>query len=58
MEAIVPGELLRLRAEMKLPGLAWLELHVGRDDDGRTSFRQRAIFQPHGLTGHAYWRAI
>jgi uncharacterized protein YbjT (DUF2867 family) len=58
VEAIVPGELLRLRAEMKLPGLAWLELHVGRDEDGRTSYRQRAIFQPHGLTGHAYWRSI
>ena len=58
VEAIVPGELLRLRAEMKLPGLAWLELYVGRDDDGRTSYRQRAIFQPHGLTGHAYWRSI
>ncbi len=58
VEAIVPGELLRLRAEMKLPGLAWLELHVGRDDDGRTRYRQRAIFQPHGLTGHAYWRSI
>ncbi len=58
VEAIVPGELLRLRAEMKLPGLAWLELHVGRDDDGRTTYRQRAIFQPHGLTGHAYWRSI
>jgi uncharacterized protein YbjT (DUF2867 family) len=58
VEAIVPGELLRLRAEMKLPGLAWLELHVGRGEDGRTSYRQRAIFQPHGLTGHAYWRSI
>jgi uncharacterized protein YbjT (DUF2867 family) len=58
VEAIVPGELLRLRAEMKLPGLAWLELHVGRDENGRTSYRQRAIFQPHGLTGHAYWRSI
>ncbi|HWG13795.1 MAG TPA: SDR family oxidoreductase [Streptosporangiaceae bacterium] len=58
VEAIVPGELLRLRAEMKLPGLAWLELHVGRDEEGRTSFRQRAIFQPHGLAGHAYWRSV
>ena len=58
VEAIVPGELLRLRAEMKLPGVAWLELHVGRDDEGRTSYRQRAIFQPHGLAGHAYWRSI
>jgi uncharacterized protein YbjT (DUF2867 family) len=58
VETIVPGQLLRLRAEMKLPGLAWLELYVGRDDDDRTTYRQRAIFQPHGLTGHAYWRSI
>ena len=58
VETIRPGELLRLRAEMKLPGLAWLELRVGRDDDGRTTYRQRAIFQPRGLAGHAYWRSI
>jgi uncharacterized protein YbjT (DUF2867 family) len=58
VEAITPGGLLRLRAEMKLPGLAWLELAAGRDQDGRTTYRQRAIFQPRGLAGHAYWRAI
>ena len=58
VEAITPGSLLRLRAEMKLPGLAWLELTVGRDDAGRTIYGQRAIFQPRGLAGHAYWRSI
>jgi uncharacterized protein YbjT (DUF2867 family) len=58
VEAITPGSLLRLRAEMKLPGLAWLELAVGRDSHGRTTYRQRAIFQPRGLAGHAYWRSI
>ena len=58
VEAITPGSLLRLRAEMKLPGLAWLEMAVGRDHDGRTTYRQRAIFQPRGLAGHAYWRSI
>jgi len=58
VEAITPGALLRLRAEMKLPGLAWLELWAGRDADGRTCYRQRAIFQPHGLAGQAYWRSI
>ena len=47
MEAIEPGKLLRLRAEMKLPGLAWLELSVGQDYDGMTTYSQRAIF------GHA-----
>ena len=46
VEAITPGSLLRLRAEMKLPGLAWLELTAGRDADGRTTYSQRAIFQP------------
>ena len=34
VEALTPGSLLRLRAEMKLPGLAWLEMAIGRDDDG------------------------
>ena len=58
VEAITPGSLLRLRAEMKLPGLAWLELSAGRDDSGRTVYRQRAVFQPRGLAGHAYWRSI
>jgi len=41
-----------------LPGLAWLELAVGRDHDGLTTYSQRAIFQPRGLAGHAYWRSI
>jgi Protein of unknown function (DUF2867) len=58
VEAITPGSLLRLRAEMKLPGLAWLEMAVGRDHDGMTTYSQRAIFQPRGLAGHAYWRSI
>src|SRR5580692_9153691 len=58
VEAITPGSLLRLRAEMKLPGLAWLELTAGRNQDGRTTYSQRAVFQPRGLAGHAYWRSI
>jgi len=43
---------------MKLPGLAWLEMSVSENDDGLTSYSQRAIFQPRGLAGHAYWRSI
>ena len=58
VEAITPGSLLRLRAEMKLPGLAWLELAAGCDGNGRTIYTQRAIFQPRGLAGHVYWRSI
>ncbi len=53
------GELLRLRAEMRLPGLAWLELGVGRSTDGSgTTYVQRALFHPRGLFGHAYWWAV
>ncbi|GHG61580.1 SDR family oxidoreductase [Streptomyces griseocarneus] len=58
VEEIEPGRLLRLRAEMRLPGLAWLEMSVDRDPDGRTRYRQRALFHPHGLLGHAYWWSV
>ncbi len=58
VERIEPGRLLRLRAEMRLPGLAWLELGAHTDDDGRTVFRQRAIYHPHGLVGQLYWWAV
>ncbi|MCD9199286.1 SDR family oxidoreductase [Aeromicrobium wangtongii] len=50
--------LLRLRAEMKLPGLAWLEMQVGTTEAGATTFRQRALFAPKGLLGHVYWWLI
>jgi hypothetical protein len=48
---------------MRLPGLAWLELSVGEadvDGDGvvNTTFRQRALFHPHGIAGHLYWWAV
>jgi uncharacterized protein YbjT (DUF2867 family) len=58
VEAIEPGRLLRLRAEMRLPGLAWLEMRTGTDEDGRTRYRQRALFHPHGLLGHVYWWTV
>ncbi|MGV9246317.1 SDR family oxidoreductase [Streptomyces sp. NPDC003710] len=58
VEEIEPGHLLRLRAEMRLPGLAWLEMYAELDDRGRTRYRQRALFHPHGLLGHAYWWGV
>ena len=58
VEEIERGRLLRLRAEMRLPGLAWLEFHVEHGDAEGTVLRQRATFAPHGLAGHAYWWAI
>jgi len=50
-----PGHLLRLRAEMRLPGLAWLEMSVETEP---TTYKQRALFHPRGLLGHAYWWSV
>jgi uncharacterized protein YbjT (DUF2867 family) len=58
VEDVQPGRSLRLRAEMRLPGLAWLELTVEPDGSGRSVLRQRAVFHPRGLAGHLYWAAI
>ncbi|MGV9290821.1 SDR family oxidoreductase [Streptomyces sp. NPDC003719] len=58
VEEIEPGRLLRLRAEMRLPGLAWLEMYAETGADGRTRYRQRALFHPRGLFGHAYWWSV
>jgi hypothetical protein len=49
--------LLRLRADVPLPGRLWLELSVRDDGDGGSCFRQRAVFQPYGLAGQAFWKA-
>ncbi|MFI6423447.1 SDR family oxidoreductase [Promicromonospora sp. NPDC050880] len=58
VEAIDPGHMLRLRAEMRLPGRAWLELSVEDPGSARPTFRQRAVFSPRGLPGQLYWWAI
>jgi uncharacterized protein YbjT (DUF2867 family) len=56
VEALEPERRLRLVAEMRLPGRAWLEFEVTPDGDGST-IRQTAIFDPVGLRGRAYWYA-
>ena len=58
VEDIVDGELLRLRAEMKLPGRAWLDLGIVHDDAAGTLFHQRAVFAPKGLWGRLYWWSV
>ncbi|MEI7442871.1 MAG: SDR family oxidoreductase [Actinomycetes bacterium] len=52
------GKLLRLRAEMRMPGLAWLELEVKTSAGSPTKYRQRAIYHPKGLAGHVYWWSV
>ena len=58
VEEVVPGRMLRLRAEMRLPGLAWLELAVRPEPDGGSTLRQVATFHPHGLAGQLYWWSV
>ena len=56
VEAIEPGRLLRLRAEMKVPGKAWLQFEVvAQEHESRPLLTQTAIFAPKGLAGLAYW---
>ncbi|MGY2007941.1 SDR family oxidoreductase [Nocardia gipuzkoensis] len=57
VERLERPRLLRLRAEMRVPGRAWLELAVEPDGPGAT-YHQRALFEPHGLAGHLYWKSI
>ncbi|WP_019630552.1 SDR family oxidoreductase [Actinomadura atramentaria] len=57
VESVEPGRALRLRAEMLLPGRAWLDLSVEPEGAG-SRYRQRAIFRPRGLLGHLYWWSI
>jgi uncharacterized protein YbjT (DUF2867 family) len=58
VEHLERPRMLRLRAEMKLPGRAWLELCVEPLEAGGAIYRQRAVFLPHGLAGHLYWKGI
>jgi len=57
VERFEPGRLLRLQAEMKLPGRAWLEFEV-TGDQHQSTIRQTAIFDPVGLAGLLYWYGI
>ena len=56
VEKFEPDRLLRLAAEMKLPGRAWLEFEV-TGDESKATIRQTAIFDPVGLPGRLYWYA-
>lgn len=58
VEAYEPDHILRLAAEMKLPGRAWLEFEVKGDGKGGSTIRQTAEFDPVGLWGLAYWYGI
>ncbi|MEY4060398.1 MAG: hypothetical protein RIQ31_60 [Actinomycetota bacterium] len=59
VEELEENRLLRLRAEMKMPGLAWLEFGVEEEvETGGSIITQVAIYAPRGLLGHLYWWAV
>jgi len=58
VEAVEPNEMLRLRAEMKVPGKAWLEFEATPHEGGETLLAQTALFAPKGLAGWLYWYAL
>ncbi|MEP6754152.1 MAG: SDR family oxidoreductase [Chthonomonadales bacterium] len=58
VEVYEPDHILRLSAEMKLPGRAWLEFEVVEAPEGTTTIRQTALFDPVGLFGLIYWYSL
>jgi uncharacterized protein YbjT (DUF2867 family) len=58
VEAVERPTLLRLRAEMTLPGEAWLQFEVTPRGDGGSRLVQSALFHPRGLWGRVYWYGI
>ena len=57
VEAVEPNRLLRLRAEMRVPGRAWLQFEI-TPAAGGAEIRQTAIFDSSGVFGLAYWYAL
>ena len=58
VEAYEPGRRLRLAAEMRVPGRAWLEFEVIPAAGGGAVVHQTAVFEPSGLSGLLYWYAL
>jgi uncharacterized protein YbjT (DUF2867 family) len=58
VEELDPGKRMLLRAEMKLPGEAWLEFVADGTDQGNSILTQTARFYPRGLFGIVYWYGI
>jgi uncharacterized protein YbjT (DUF2867 family) len=58
VEAVQPGRLVRLSAEMRLPGRAWLQFEAAPAEGGGSVLIQTASFAPRGLAGLAYWYGL
>ncbi len=58
VEAIEPNRLIRLRAEMKVPGLAWLQFDLIPLTESKTRLQQIVFFAPKGLSVTLYWYVL
>ena len=58
VETVQPKRLLRLRAEMRLPGRAWLQFEAEEGPRSKATLIQTAFFEPRGLSGYLYWYAL
>jgi hypothetical protein len=58
VEEVQSGRSLRLRAEMKVPGRAWLLFDAAPKGEGETVLTQTAYFAPKGLFGLLYWYVL
>ena len=57
VERFIEGERMTLRADMKLPGSAWLDFRVSEEGEG-TEMEQTVVFACRGLIGELYWRVV
>ncbi len=57
VEEVVVPTVLRLRAEMRVPGRAWLQFEAV-EQEGKTNLIQTALFEPKGLAGVLYWYGL
>ena len=55
VEALETNRLVRLRAELKAPGLGWMEWRIRPQPDGDVLLIQIAYFAPKGVPGFLYW---
>ncbi len=58
VEAVERDRMMRLRAEMKVPGKAWLQFESAPQTDGTTLLTETAYFAPRGFWGFLYWYAM
>jgi hypothetical protein len=58
VERLERGRLLRLAAEMRIPGRLWLQFEVDHDEGGGAQIRQTTVFDPAGYAGRLYWYVL